>query len=135
MTDIFISYSRKDKGFVRKLHAALVKLGRDVWVDWEDIPPNAAWRAEIQLGIESAEIQLGIESTDTFVFVISPDSVVSRECEVELDWAIANNKRLIGSLHRETPNVHPELSKLNWVFLRESDDFQAGGAAKFAESE
>jgi len=37
MTDVFISYARKDQVFVRKLHDALVTQGRDVWVDWEDI--------------------------------------------------------------------------------------------------
>jgi hypothetical protein len=37
MIDAFISYSRRDKGFVRKLHATLVNLERDIWVDWESL--------------------------------------------------------------------------------------------------
>ena len=40
MQDVFISYARKDKEFVRRLHAALIEAGRDSWVNWEDIPPD-----------------------------------------------------------------------------------------------
>ena len=65
MADVFISYSRKDKDFVRDLHEALAARERDTWVDWEDIPLTAEWLAEIYAGIEGA---------DAFVFVISPDS-------------------------------------------------------------
>ena len=55
MADIFISYSRKDKGFVQQLHAVLASQKRDIWVDWEDIPLTADWMAEIRSGIESLE--------------------------------------------------------------------------------
>jgi WD40 repeat protein len=41
MAEIFISYARKDKGFVRDLHAALQKVNRDTWVDWRSIPESA----------------------------------------------------------------------------------------------
>ena len=49
--DIFISYSRKDKEFVRQLWETLVQASQDVWVDWDDIPPTADLRQEIYLGI------------------------------------------------------------------------------------
>ena len=48
MSDIFISYSRVDKPFVQKLHGALTQNNKETWVDWEDIPEAADWRAEIQ---------------------------------------------------------------------------------------
>ena len=32
MPDVFISYSRKDSEFVRRLHNVLGQLNRDVWV-------------------------------------------------------------------------------------------------------
>ena len=35
MADVFISYSRRDQAFVRRLHDALVAAGRETWVDWE----------------------------------------------------------------------------------------------------
>jgi hypothetical protein len=53
--DVFISYSRRDKEFVRSLQAALEKEGREAWVDWEDIPPTADWMAEIHAAIEGAD--------------------------------------------------------------------------------
>ena len=59
MNEVFISYSRKDESFVRKLDAALRAHGRDPWIDWEDIPLTADWWSEIQAGIEGA---------DSFVF-------------------------------------------------------------------
>ncbi|WP_421657227.1 toll/interleukin-1 receptor domain-containing protein [Leptothermofonsia sp. ETS-13] len=40
MTDVFISYSRKDKDFVKTLHTALANHNREAWVDWQDIPPH-----------------------------------------------------------------------------------------------
>src|SRR5262245_50046514 len=37
-SDAFICYSRRDREFVVRLHAALAAAGKDVYVDWEDIP-------------------------------------------------------------------------------------------------
>lgn len=118
MTDIFISYSRKDKEFVRKLHEALSKLNRDTWVDWENIPLTADWWKEIEAGIEAA---------NTFVFVISPDSISSQVCTQEIEHAVQCNKRLVPIVRRddEVKGVHPALAKHNWLFFRESDDFDS----------
>jgi hypothetical protein len=116
MADAFISYSRKDEDFVRELEEALKKRGKEVWVDVEDIPITAKWRPEIYSGIEGAE---------TFVFVISPDSIASKECKGELDHASKHNKRLVPILRREvdTSTAPDVLESHNWVFFRESDDF------------
>ena len=82
MTDVFISYSRKDKAFVQVLNQALANSKYDAWVDWEDIPLTADWWEEIKAGIEGA---------DTFIFVISPDSIASKVCGQEIDHAWDNN--------------------------------------------
>ncbi len=47
MTDIFISYSRQNSPFVKRLFEALAEQKRDTWVDWEGIPLTADWWAEI----------------------------------------------------------------------------------------
>lgn len=121
MNDIFISYSRKDKAFVQRLVEALNAQGRDVWVDWENIPLTAEWLEEIYRGIEAA---------NAFAFVISPDSVRSEVCNLELSHALEHRKRLIPIVRRELVEaydqaaLHPSISSHNWVFFREEDDFE-----------
>src|SRR5687768_359354 len=117
MADVFISYSRKDQEFARRLHGALTAQGHDVWVDWEDIPLTAEWLKEIYRGIEEA---------GAFVFVISPDSLASEVCRQEVDYALANNKRIIPVVRREVDYKHVPhvLSRHNWIFFRDGDDFE-----------
>ncbi|MCS6836271.1 MAG: TIR domain-containing protein [Anaerolineae bacterium] len=125
MADVFISYSRRDSDFVRRLHDALAARSRDVWVDWEDIPLSADWWREIRENIEAA---------DTFVFVISPDSVTSKVCREEIDYAADNNKRIIpllrrdiSAIQRDNPDaIHPAISTYNWVRITEDSDFEQG---------
>lgn len=125
MSDIFISYSRKDRDFMRKIFDKLESQEKNVWVDWEDIPPTAEWLKEI---FDS------IESTDTFLFVISPESIVSDTCIAELKHAQSNNKRIIPILYREvnTINSPEEINKIQWIFFRDNDNF--GKSMKTLES-
>jgi hypothetical protein len=51
MTDVFISYSRKDIDFAKKLYAGLSQASLDIWIDWEDIPPSSDWLDEIYQSI------------------------------------------------------------------------------------
>lgn len=115
MADVFISYSRRDKAFIEDLRAALDASKRSVWVDLRDIPPSADWRDEIHQAITSS---------DAFVCVVSPDYVASPICQEELEFARANNKRLIPIIRRDIPTnqAPPALAALNWIFFRESDD-------------
>ncbi|MFH7245377.1 MAG: TIR domain-containing protein [Spirulina sp.] len=117
--NVFISYSRRNKEFVQQLHSALEATGREVWVDWESIPVAGDWWQEIQLGIELA---------DTFLFVISPDSAASKVCGQEIEEALKHNKRLVPVVYEDVlpDQIHPELARLNWIFLRPEDDFQTG---------
>ncbi len=92
MTDVFISYSRKDGDFARRLTNALITSGRDVWVDWEDIPRAADWLSEIYSGIEAA---------DTFVFIVSQSSLTSEICNRELEHARKHHKRIIPLIFQE----------------------------------
>ena len=119
MADIFISYSRKDKVFVTRLHEALKARQRQAWVDLEDIPPTADWQEKIKVGVEGAR---------AFVFVLSPDAVASQVCRQEIEHAAVSHKRLIPLVCREVEaqTVPETLGKLNWIFLREQDDFEKG---------
>lgn len=116
MTQVFISYSRRDKDFAGRFTAALHTSEMDTWIDWEDIPPVADWLDQIHKGIEES---------DGFLFLLSPDSVASNVCKQEIDHAVQNAKRLIPIVARDVDpgNVHPALAKVNWIYCREQDDF------------
>src|SRR6266705_4317181 len=90
--EVFISYSRKDTDFVRRLAESLKSRGREAWVDWEDIRPTEEWMQAIYSAIEGA---------NTFVFVLTPDSVTSVVCGRELAHAAAHNKRLVPIVARD----------------------------------
>ena len=115
MSDLFLSYSRTDIDFVRRLDSALAARGKDVWVDWEDIPLADDWREEIEEGIEGA---------GAFVAVLSPEWLRSAVCARELAYAIRHEKRLIPVLRREVDDdaVPPALSTPNWVPMLEGQD-------------
>jgi hypothetical protein len=68
VADVFSSYSRDDVDFVHELNDGLVARGKDVWVDFEDIPLTSEWLEEVFEGIESS---------NNYLFVRSPDSVTS----------------------------------------------------------
>jgi hypothetical protein len=116
MADIFISYSQRDKAFVRALYEGLKKLNRDAWVDWQDIAPAVDWEKEIAKGIELA---------NKFVYVISPDAIASPHCTFELNHAIQHHKQLVPVLCREVDlaAVNPELTRLQLVSFCGEDDF------------
>ncbi|MCB1960755.1 MAG: TIR domain-containing protein [Rhodocyclaceae bacterium] len=116
---LFISYSRRDADAVRAICEALSAQGRSLWVDWEGIAPSAEWLAEIERGIRAA---------DAFVFFLSPDSLTSTVCAQELALAEQLNKRLVPVVLREAggSDIPPALARLNWIFLRASDDFDVG---------
>ncbi|MGQ9889859.1 MAG: TIR domain-containing protein [Aggregatilineales bacterium] len=121
MADVFISYSRKDADFMRRLHAALSAQQRDVWVDWEDIPLTANWWQEICAAIEAA---------DTFIFIISPDSIASEVCRNEIEHAVQNNKRFIPLLYRDISGVdknliHRAVQAHNWILFNDAANFDA----------
>lgn len=122
MADVFISYSRHDSSFVHRIHDELTQDGRDVWVDFEDIPPSAEWMNEIHAAIEAAE---------AFVYVITPRSAASKICGEEVAHALAHNKRLVPMLREDVEQtllLKPVCDR-NWVFCRDGDDFDAAIAA------
>lgn len=124
MPDVFVSYSRKDTEFVKRLVGSLQAQGRDVWVDFEDIPFATDWWAEIVSGIDAS---------DAVIFVLSPDSVQSDICSLELSHAIKSNKRLIPIVWRESQLYHAEtgsfkipkqIRTLNWIFFTAPNDYE-----------
>ena len=74
MTDVFISYSRRDKTFTQKLVEALQAANREVWADWASIPAASDWDAEIKYGLPplSAEQPAGCSCGDVLQGAIRP---------------------------------------------------------------
>ena len=144
LQDAFISYGRADsKQFAEQLNKRLTSLGYTVWFDFNDIPLGVDYQKQINDGIEKA---------DNFLFLISPHSVNSEYCGLEIELALKHKKRIIPLLHVEEisydtwqyrnpggskdeweaykaagkhchfDNMHPEIRKINWVNFREGID-------------
>lgn len=137
MPDVFISYSHKDTDFVRRLTNALSRTGRDVWVDWEDIPHGENWFQEIFAGIEHAH---------AFVIVVSRHSLTSEICNDEIRYAREKNKRIFPLIREEIEGEvfnevagswygkpweqkarenWTEIGHLNWAIFQDDANFDA----------
>lgn len=114
-SSFFISYAREDLDFRTKLTKAMRSQGRHVWVD-EDMRKLASWRDEVLASILAA---------DVFVFVLSPDSLVSGACLEELATARSATKRIAPIVCRSVEGrpIPAGLDEPNWVFFRANDDF------------
>jgi WD40 repeat protein len=109
--DVFVSYARKDRDVADRLCAGLEAAGKEIWIDREDIPDTADWRARARAGVETAKAVL---------FVLSEDWVESKYCRFELDHAVEMHKRLIPvALPPELdPGTLPlALRDLSWIPL------------------
>lgn len=101
MTDLFISYSHTDRAFVQTLNSALLAQEFETWVDFDNIPLTTDWWQEIQRGIEAA---------NTIIFVISPASLASTVCNLEIAHARQYNKRFIPIMLAEVDSVGGHLA-------------------------
>lgn len=107
MSSVFISYSRKDEEFARRLAAALSNHGFQVWIDIEDIPAGMKW---------SRAIQKGLDDANAMVVLISPDSMASTNVEDEWQYFLDQHKPVIPVLVRPA-KVHFQLSRIQYVDL------------------
>lgn len=113
-TEVFISYSRTDGDFARKLNDELQQSGKTTWFDQESI---AAAAADFQ-----EEIYKGIAGSDNFLFVISEKSITSEHCAGEVEHALKCGKRFITLLiEKPESDMHEALSKVNWINFRDND--------------
>jgi WD40 repeat protein len=117
--DAFVSYRRLpgDTAFVDRLQEALRAWGKRLWVDRADIEPGAdSW----------ARIGRGIRAAKAFIFVITPESVVSAPCLRELDAAAGLNKLIVPVVFRRTDpkGVDERLTAPNWIYFTPDRDFE-----------
>jgi WD40 repeat protein len=118
--DLFISYAFEDIEFVKKLDTAIRGLGRNPWIDLEDLPYNMA-RTQAE---EWQYIEEGINEADVFVFVISPDSLASESDLAELQFAAQCRKPIIPVVCREVEEITvPEWlqDRDSWILINLDD--------------
>lgn len=88
---IFISYARRDEAAVQALHLDIERSRREVWFDGE-LEGGQSWWDTILASIRACEL---------FVFALSPDSIASRPCHAELDYAVALGRPILPVMVRE----------------------------------
>ena len=120
MSDVFISYSRRDIAFARLIREALQQSDIDTWIDWDRIPVGERWWQEITGAIEGANV---------FMLLISRNSIGSKVCRDEIELALANHKRIVPLLVDQlTPDeiagLAPDLPQFNWVVFERDKIFR-----------
>lgn len=105
MQKIFLSYSRKDIDFARKLSMDLEKAGYDVWWDLTDLRGGDDWVRVIPDAIAKSEF---------FIVVLSPNSVESEWVRKEYTQALSLRKKIVPIMF--TPCTVPfALNTINYV--------------------
>jgi TIR domain-containing protein len=82
---IFLSYSRKNEDVVKSLAQGFEAAKREVWFD-HDLEGGDAWWDTILVQIRSATV---------FVFGLSDESLDSKPCREELDYALALGRPIL----------------------------------------
>lgn len=84
--DVYICYSRKNHDLVRNLSFSLGQERISTWVDAEGIPSGIDWWDDIR---ES------IVGSDLFLFVLTEQALLSPYIQMELRFALQNNKQIV----------------------------------------
>jgi hypothetical protein len=105
MQKVFISYSRKDIDFARKLAGDLEKAGFEVWWDVSDLKGGDEWVRVIPSAIESSPY---------FIVLLSPDSVISQWVEKEYLHALKLRKKILPVMIRPC-TVPFALANINYL--------------------
>ncbi len=102
---LFISYSRDDKNYVYEL-AQLLKddAEYDVWLDRRLVGADLWWDTILN----------EIEQCDAFLMVMTPRSIASIFCKVELQYALAYQKPII-PLMLKNVEVPPALGTIQYI--------------------
>lgn len=86
MNHIFISHAAHDDVVANRITTALKQSGFTPWIDHHDLPAGEQWQQNIERAIQQA---------NTALFVLSPYSASSNECNAELKRLARLNKRTI----------------------------------------
>jgi TIR domain len=105
MPRLFISYSRQDEVFARRLATSLSQMGADIWIDIQDIPAGMKW---------SSAIQQGLDVCDAMLVIITPSSSASQNVEDEWQYYRDRGKPIVPVLVHPT-QLHYQLSRIQHI--------------------
>ncbi len=116
MSDVFVSYSRRDSEFVRRVADSIAERGKEVWLDTEGIADGEVF---------PEAIKRAIEQSDAFLFVITPESVHSAYCENEVEYARELQKRILPVLREPVSDseLPAEIRDRNWIPFIDDAEF------------
>lgn len=110
---IFVSYSRHDEKFARRLATWLEKtLNLGVWIDIDDIQPGIKWSAAIQDGLDNCEVM---------VVIITVESMNSVNVEDEWQYFLDQGKPVVPILLRSAP-IPYQLRRIQYIDFSVRDD-------------
>ena len=81
-TDVFLSYSRRDKDVVEKMYQALSAAGLRVWYDNNDIPGGADWKQTFLKGVRNTRLFIPVLSNNVAKEYMEPH-------EYRDEWTLA----------------------------------------------
>lgn len=93
---VFLSYSRADTDYARRLCERLEEGLGELWVDWQAIRPSEEWRESIAQAVRTS---------DAFVVLLSREALKSTYCWDECRQAIELRKRILPVV------IDPELER------------------------
>ncbi|MEP7285312.1 MAG: SUMF1/EgtB/PvdO family nonheme iron enzyme [Chloroflexota bacterium] len=111
MAHIFVSYSRTDEDFARKLAEALSELGADIWIDVDDIPVGLNWSTAIQEGLDRSELM---------ILIISPESMASTQVAKEWQFYLDEAKPILPVVLRSA-HIHYQINPLQRIDFEKTD--------------
>src|SRR5574341_1289311 len=111
--NIFMSYSRREVGFVDDLTQRLEKEGYHVWLDYRSLAPGTPWAEQIDRGVDESQVIL---------LVVSKASIASQYVEMEWRRVLTEKNKRIILLIFEAVDLPPELEWFEWVDFRGNYD-------------
>lgn len=108
MSQVFISYSHKDKDFVQYLAYRLSELKISLWVDEERIFAGEVWRQAIFDGLNTS---------DVMILVVSQASIESEEVSNEWQNFLDEKKPIMPVFveHIDGNKLYPSIRKLQYI--------------------
>lgn len=119
--NIFMSYSRRELGFVDDLVSKLEGEDYNVWLDYRALVPGAPWNVQIDKGLKDA---------DTVLLVVSKAALASEYVALEWHHFLETKKRFI-LLIFEAVDLPKELEQFEWVDFR--GNYNAGLKELFSQ--